>query len=86
MGYGLSVNVAYNELRMVLATETGEQELFSFEDVMEVTGESREELTEQIKQYREELAAAGENPDDYFIPVKPEKISTFFFPYGIPLQ
>lgn len=80
------MNVAYNELRMVLATETGEQELFSFEDVMEVTGESREELTEQIKQYREELAAAGENPDDYFIPVKPEKISTFFFPYGIPLQ
>lgn len=86
MGYGLSVNVAYNELRMVLATETGEQELFSFEDVMEVTGESREELTDRIEQCREELVAAGENPDDYFIPVESAKKSTFFFPHGIPLQ
>lgn len=84
--YGFSVDAAYNSLRIVLAIETGEHELFTIEDVMEITGESREELTDQIEQYREELVAAGENPDDYFIPVKPEKISTFFFSHGIPLQ
>lgn len=78
------VRVAYNGVRMCLAHETGEHELFSIEDVMEITGESREELLERIEKYREELAAAGENPDDYFVPVEsgPEKV-TWFFPHGI---
>ena len=69
---------------MSLAHETGEHELFSIEDVMEITGESREELLDRIEEYREELMAAGENPDDYFIPnePKPEKV-TWFFPHGL---
>lgn len=80
MEYGFSVNVAYNGIRMILANLTGEHELFTIEDVMEITGESREELTERIEQYREELTVAGKNPDDYFKPVEPMK---FYFPGGI---
>ena len=80
-----SVRAAYNGIRMSLAQFTGEHELFSIEDVMEITGESREELLERIEECREELTAAGENPDDYFIPTEPksDKI-TWFFPHGLP--
>ena len=83
--YEFSVRVAYNGMRMCLAHETGEHELFSIEDVMEITGESREELLDRIEECREELTAAGENPDDYFIPTepKPDKV-TWFFPHGLP--
>ena len=79
-----SVRAAYNGIRMCLAHETGEHELLSIEDVMEITGESREEILERIEECREELTAAGENPDDYFIPSepKPEKV-TWFFPHGL---
>lgn len=85
MEHGFSVNTSYNGLRMILAQETGEHEYFSLEDVMEITGESREEILDRIEECREELAAAGENPDDYFIPTepKPEKV-TWFFPHGLP--
>lgn len=83
MEHGFSVNVAYNGVRMVLANLTGEHELFTIEDVMEITGESREELTERIEQYRKELTAAGENPDDYFKPVEPMR---YYFPNGIPIS
>lgn len=85
MEQGFSVNVSYNGLRMILAQETGENELFSVNDVAEATGESPEWVIEQIEKYREELAAEGKNPDDYFIPTepKPEKV-TWFFPHGLP--
>ena len=79
-----SVRAAYNGIRMCLAQFTGEHELFSIEDVMEITGESEEEILDKIKECREELTAAGQNPDDYF-PVsepKPEKV-TWFFPHGL---
>ena len=84
VGEQFSVKAAYNGIRMCLAHETGEHELFSIEDVMEITGESREEILDRIEEFREELTAAGENPDDYFIPTEPEpeKI-TRFFPHGI---
>ena len=38
-----------------------------------------------FQEYGEELTAAGENPDDYFIPTepKPDKV-TWFFPHGLP--
>ena len=79
-----SVRAAYNGIRMSLAHFTGEHELFSIEDVMEITGESREEILDRIEEYRAELAATGENPDDYFIPVEsePQKV-TWFFPHGL---
>lgn len=51
---------------------------------MEITGESREELLDRIEECREELTAAGENLDDYFVPEpKPDKV-TWFFPHGLP--
>lgn len=85
MEQGFTVNVAYNGLRMILAQETGEKELFSVNDVAEATGESPEWVVEQIEEYRAELLAAGENPDDYFIPAesKPGKV-TWYSPQGLP--
>lgn len=83
MDHGFSVRAAYCAIAMSLALETEEQELFSIEDVMEITGESREWVISQIEQSREELIAAGENPDDYFKPVEPVKRSVFYFPHGI---
>ena len=80
-----SVRAAYNGVRMSLAHFTGEHEYFSLEDVAEITGESKGEILSRIEECREELTAAGENPDDYFIPTepKPEKV-TWFFPHGLP--
>ena len=70
--------------RMSLAQFTGEHELFSIEDVAEITGESREEILERIEECREELTAAGENPDELFIPTepKPEKV-TMVLPFMV---
>lgn len=84
--HGFSVEAAYHDLRMVLAQVTGEHGLFSIDDVSAITGESRQELIERIEQYREELAAAGKNPDDYFMLVEPVEKTILFFPYGIPLD
>lgn len=85
MEYGFSVTVAYNALRMSLAQETGEHELFSIDDVVEATGENKEWVMSQIEQCKAELIAEGKNPNDYFIPTepKPEKV-TWFFPHGLP--
>ncbi len=83
MNYGFSVRAAYCGMAMSLAAETGENEMFSIEDVMEVTGESREWVVSQIEQSREELITAGENPDDYFKPVEPKNKSVFYFPGGL---
>lgn len=66
---------------MALGSKFGENELFTTEDIKEITGESKEELTERIEQYREELAQMGLNPDDYFKPVQEKQ--TFYFPHGL---
>ena len=55
-----SVRAAYNGVRMSLAQFTGEHEMFSIEDVMEITGESRDEILARIEELRSELAAAGQ--------------------------
>ncbi len=79
-----SVRAAFNGLRMSLAHFTGEHEYFSLEDVAEITGESKDEILSRIEECREELTAAGENLDDYFVPEpKPDKV-TWFFPHGLP--
>ena len=79
-----SVRAAFNGLRMSLAHFTGEHEYFSLEDVAEITGESKGEILSRIEECREELTAAGENLDDYFVPEpKPDKV-TWFFPHGLP--
>ena len=79
MNQGFSVNVAYNGIRMALAHVTGEHEYFSIEDMMEITGESRETLMKQVEDMRSAAVAAGENPDDYAVPVE-RKI--LYFPDG----
>ena len=79
MNQGFSVSVAYNGVRMVLAHVTGEHEYFSIEDMMEITGESREEVVKQVEDMRAAALAAGKNPDDYVVPVE-RKI--LYFPDG----
>ena len=79
MNQGFSVSVAYNGARMVLAHVTGEHEYFSIEDMMEITGESREEVVKQVEDMRAAAVAAGENPDNYAVPVE-RKI--LYFPDG----
>lgn len=58
MNQGFSVSVAYNGVRMVLAHVTGEHEYFSIEDMMEITGESREEVVKQVEDMRSAAVAA----------------------------
>lgn len=79
MNQGFSVNVAYNGIRMALAHTTGEHEYFSIEDMMEITGESREEVVKQVEDMRSAAVVAGENPDNYAVPVE-RKI--LYFPDG----
>lgn len=79
MNQGFSVSVAYNGVRMVLAHVTGKHEYFSIEDMMEITGESREEVVKQVEDMRSAAVAAGENPDNYAVPVE-RKI--LYFPDG----
>lgn len=79
MNHGFSINTCYNGTRLALAHITGEHECFSIEDMMEITGESREEVLKQVEDMRAAALAAGENPDDYAVPVE-RKI--LYFPDG----
>ena len=79
----LSLQTIYNGLRMSLASAFGEHEYFTLDDVMEITGETREQLLQRIEQYRQELVEAGENPDDYFKPVEPRRAAVYYFPNGL---
>lgn len=79
MNHGFSVNTSYNGTRLALAHITGEHEYFSIEDMMEITGESREEVLKQVEDMRAAALAAGENPDDYAVLVE-RKI--LYFPDG----
>ena len=47
--------------------------------MMEITGESREEVVKQVEDMRSAAVAAGENPDNYAVPVE-RKI--LYFPDG----
>ena len=81
--YDLSLEAIYSGLRMSLASAYNEHEYFSLEDVMAITGESREELLQRIEQCRHELIEAGENPDDYFKPAEPPRAVIYCFPNGL---
>lgn len=83
MNQGFSLNMTYNGLRMALGSATGQEELFSVEDVAEMSGMSRDEVLQEIEKARKELIAAGEDPDDFFRPVKSAQRSTFYFPHGV---
>ena len=46
----LSLRAVYNGMRMSLAMEFNEQENFTVEDIMDITGESREEVVKRIEE------------------------------------
>ena len=81
--YDLSLEAIYSGLRISLASAFNEHEDFSLDDVMAITGESRGELLQRIEQCRQELIEAGENPDDYFKPVEPQRAAVYYFPNGL---
>ena len=80
--YGLSVEGAYNGLRMALGKAFGVEEYFSVEDVMSITGESREEVEMHIQELLDEAEANGENPDDYATEIDRNKTIKFILPKG----
>ena len=74
----------------------GEKKITSYEDFIKALrcgensilfkfrhGESREELLQRIEQCRQELIEAGENPDEYFKPVEPQRAAVYYFPNGL---
>lgn len=81
--YDLSLEAIYSGLRMSLAFAFNEHKYFSLDDVMAITGESREELLQRIEQCRQEMIKAGENPDEYFKPVEPQRAAVYYFPNGL---
>ena len=81
--YDLSLEAIYSGLKMSLASAFNEHEYFSLDDVMAITGESREELLQRIEQCRQELIEAGENPDEYFKPIEPQRAAVYYFPNGL---
>lgn len=83
MNQGFSLNMTYNGLRMALGIATGREELFSVDDVAEMTEMTNDEVLQEIEKARKELVAAGENPDDYFKPVESSQRSVFYCPHGI---
>ena len=81
--YGLSLEAIYSGLRMSLHPHLMSMSIFSLDDVMAITGESREELLQRLEQCRQELIDARENPDEYFKPVEPQRAAVYYFPNGL---
>ncbi len=79
---GLSVRAAYLGIKMVSASENGEQEFFTVEDAMEVTGESREWVLEQVERIKAEDEAQGlNNPDEQLIKIDHSKTAKYLYMY-----
>ena len=60
---GFSVLGAYNGIKIVLASETGQREYFTLSDVCEITGESLESVNARV----EEMIRNGEMPKESII-------------------
>lgn len=67
---GLSYDLIYLGLKMELCKLAGEEFYCTSSDVARAFNVSDEEINERIKEARQELVEAGENPDDYFREVK----------------
>ena len=67
---GLSYDLIYFGLKMQLCKLAGEQFYCTSSDMARAFGISKAEMSECIKEARQELAESGENPDDYFKEVK----------------
>lgn len=67
---GLSYDLIYLGLKMELCKLSGEEFYCTSSDMARAFGMSNEEMNEHIREARQELAAEGKNPDDYFREVK----------------
>ena len=67
---GLSYDLIYLGLKMELCKLAGEEFYCTSSDVARAFNVSNEEMDKIIEESRQELAAEGENPDDYFREVK----------------
>lgn len=67
---GLSYDLIYLGLKMELCKLSGEEFYCTSSDMARAFNASDEEMNRIIEESRQELAAAGENPDDYFREVK----------------
>lgn len=67
---GLSYDLIYLGLKMELCKLAGEEFYCTSSDVARAFNVSDEDINERIKEARQELVEAGENPDDYFREVK----------------
>lgn len=79
---GLSYQEIYTGIKLACAQEYGEHTLFSTAEVAEVLGVSEEMVIQEIEKAKVELLESGENPDDYFPEVRPEKCRRFIMPPG----
>lgn len=67
---GLSYDLIYLGLKMELCKLVGEEFYCTSSDMARAFNVSNEEMDKIIEESRQELAEAGENPDDYFREVK----------------
>jgi len=63
---GLSYDLIYLGLKMELCKLAGEEFYCTSDDMARAFGISNAEMDECIKEARQELAEAGEDPDEYF--------------------
>lgn len=67
---GLSYDLIYLGLKMELCKLAGEEFYCTSSDVARAFGVSNEEMNRIIEESRQELAAEGKDPNDYFREVK----------------
>lgn len=63
---GLTYDLIYLMLKAQLSQLAGEEFYCTSSDMAKVLNVSEDEINRLIEESREELAAVGENPDDYF--------------------
>ncbi len=69
---GMSYDLIYLDTMRRISEITGEEFLYSSSDMARAFGVTDNEMDKIIKEAREELIEAGENPDEYFreVPVQ----------------
>lgn len=55
----------------------------ALDELQEITGESREELVARAEQMKNELRAAGKNPDEYIKEIPSAGHNILYFPNGL---
>ena len=63
---GLTYDLIYLTLKAQLSQLAGEEFYWTSSDMAKALNVSEDEINRLIEESREELAAVGENPDDYF--------------------